>query len=240
MEPMATATLPQPDQPGLRAIAPAWHTAVVLLILFGLSALGERQQGLPTLVGHGRAAGYLSVIAVEWVLTAFIWLSIRRRGIGLRELIGGGWPSVRAVLRDVGIAVLYLIAAHLVLAGLGYLLKLTPTPGVRSLFPNGPIEDVLWVMLSLTAGICEEIFFRGYLQRQFTALTKSTVAGLILQGVVFGASHGYQGWKYMCNIAVYGCLFGLLAYWRRSLRPGMLAHAVQDTIGGLLGRHLLN
>jgi len=238
MEPMIAATPAQPDQAGHRAIAPAWHTVVVLLVLFGLSALGARQQGLPS-IGHGHVAGYLTVIVFEWLLTAFIWFGIRLRGMSLRELIGGSWPSVRAVLRDLGIAVLYLIAANLVLAGLGYLLKLTPTPGVRSLFPNGPIEDVLWVMLSLTGGICEEIFFRGYLQRQFAALTKSTAVGLILQGVVFGASHGYQGWKFMCNIAVYGCLFGLLAYWRRSLRPGMIAHVVQDTIGGLLGGHFL-
>ena len=100
-------------------------------------------------------------------------------------------------------------------------------------------RQVLYVMLSFTAGICEEILFRGYLQRQFAALTKSTAAGLILQGVAFGLAHGYQGKKYMLIIAVYGCLFGLLVYWRRSLRPGMTAHFVQDTLGGLVGRHFL-
>jgi len=238
MEPLAATTLAQPSQTGLRAIAPAWHTVVVLLVLFGLSAQGARQQGLPT-IGHGHVAGYLTVIASEWLLTAFIWFGIRQRGIRLRDLIGGSWPTARAVLRDLGIAVLYLIAANLVLQGLGYLLKVTSTPGVLSLFPNGPIEDAFWVILSLTGGICEEIFFRGYLQRQFAAMIKSTAAGLILQGVAFGVSHGYQGWKYMCVISVYGCFFGLLAYWRRSLRPGMTAHFVQDTVGGLLGRYLM-
>ena len=157
----------------------------------------------------------------------------------LRELIGGRWPSVRAVLGDLGIAVLYLIAANLVLAALGFLLKVTPSPGMRSIFPHGPAEVVTWVMLALTAGICEEILFRSYLQRQLAALTKSTAAGLMLQGVAFGAAHGYQGMRYMCIIAVYGCLFGLLAYWRRSLRPGMTAHFVQDAVGGLVGRHFL-
>jgi hypothetical protein len=178
-------------------------------------------------------------MAVEWLLTAFIWFGIQRRGMRLRELIGGSRPSVREVLRDLAIAVLFLIASHLVLALLGYLLKVTPSPGVRSLFPNGSTEIVLYVMLSFTAGICEEILFRGYLQRQFAALTKSTAAGLILQGVAFGLAHGYQGKKYMLIIAVYGCLFGLLVYWRRSLRPGITAHFVQDTLGGLVGRHFL-
>jgi membrane protease YdiL (CAAX protease family) len=88
--------------------------------------------------------------------------------------------------------------------------------------------------LALTAGICEETIFRGYLQRQFTAWTRNAAAGIVLQGVVFGAAHAYQGLNQVILIAVYGCLFGLLALWRKSLRPGMMAHFVQDAIGGLM------
>jgi membrane protease YdiL (CAAX protease family) len=176
---------------------------------------------------------------MEWALTAFIWFGIRRRGMRLQDLIGGSWPTVGSLLRDIGIAVSYLIAANLVLSVLGWLLKVTPGTGIRNVLPNGTAEMALWVMLALTAGICEEILFRGYLQRQFAALTKSTAAGLVLQGLAFGAAHGYQGVKYMCIIAVYGCLFGLLAIWRHSLRPGMMAHFIQDSVGGLAGRHLL-
>jgi uncharacterized protein len=221
------------------AVAPAWHTAVILLVLFGLSALSARQHGLISLGWGGHAASYVLVMAFEWLTTAFIWFAIRGRGLRLLDLIGGSWPSVKAVLRDLGIAVLYLIAANLVSAAIGFLLKVAPSSGLRNVLPNGPAEVALFIMLSFTAGICEEILFRGYLQRQFAALTKSTAAGLILQGVAFGLGHGYQGPKRMCIITVYGCLFGLLAYWRRSLRPGMTAHLVQDAIGGLVGRHFL-
>jgi hypothetical protein len=38
----------------------------------------------------------------------------------------------------------------------------------------------------------------------------------------------------MIVIAVYGCMFGSLAWWRKSLRPGMMAHFIQDAIGGLV------
>ncbi len=34
-------------------------------------------------------------------------------------------------------------------------------------------------------------------------------------------------------LAVYGCLFGYLAHWRRNLRPNIAAHFLQD---GLVGR----
>jgi hypothetical protein len=40
-------------------------------------------------------------------------------------------------------------------------------------------------------------------------------------------------------IAVYGCMFGALALWRRSLRPGIIAHFLQDSISGIfLARHM--
>jgi uncharacterized protein len=94
------------------------------------------------------------------------------------------------------------------------------------------------LLLVITAGLCEEVIFRGYLQRQFTALTQATIGGIVIQGIVFGASHGYQGWKYMLIITVFGIMFGLLAHWRRSLRPGIISHVLQDGVGGLLGRYL--
>jgi hypothetical protein len=66
---------------------------------------------------------------------------------------------------------------------------------------------------------------------------KTSLAGKMVSGSippVFGFSRGYQGWKLMLLITVYGVCFGVFARWRRSLRPGMLAHALQDTAGGVL------
>lgn len=235
---MVAETLNQPDHP--RAIAPPWHTVILLLVLFVFSALSARSRSFsPVNWAHGRVANYVSVLAFEWLLIAFIWVGIRRRGIRLRELIGGSWHSYWELLRDLGIAILFLFASNVVLAVLSFLLKAAPGSGVRGIFPSGRTEVVVYIFLALSAGICEEIIFRGYLQRQFAAVTRSTAAGLILQGVAFGAAHGYQGRKFMFVIAVYGCLFGLLAYWRRSLRPGMTTHFLQDAIVGLLGRHFL-
>jgi membrane protease YdiL (CAAX protease family) len=41
----------------------------------------------------------------------------------------------------------------------------------------------------------------------------------------------------MAVITVFGCLFGLLAQWRRNLRPGMIAHFLQDSSALLLRFH---
>jgi membrane protease YdiL (CAAX protease family) len=56
---------------------------------------------------------------------------------------------------------------------------------------------------------------------------------IVIQGLLFGVAHGYYSTA-MLAVTVYGCLLGLLAWWRKSLRPGMLAHGLQDAILGLV------
>jgi len=64
---------------------------------------------------------------------------------------------------------------------------------------------------------------RGYLLRGANDCQRVRVLGL--QAVLFGVSHGYQGLRPCLGITAYGLLFGLLAEWRKSLRPGIIAHA---------------
>jgi hypothetical protein len=42
----------------------------------------------------------------------------------------------------------------------------------------------------------------------------------------------------MFLIFIFGLLFGLLAWWRKSLRPGMIAHAWHDSLSGAVLRVL--
>ena len=93
---------------------------------------------------------------------------------------------------------------------------------------------MLWCLVSCTAGFCEEVLYRGYLQHQFAAWTGSAPAAIAIQAVIFGASHGYQGMKQMVIISVLGALYGILANWRRTLVPGMAAHVWSDIYGGWL------
>jgi membrane protease YdiL (CAAX protease family) len=206
----------------------------------GFSLAGAVSRNLRPLGGpHSRAAGYAVVIAFEWIIVAFIWYALSRRGISMRELIGGRWEKVSEILRDLGIGIAFLlVCGFAMVSGILHLLKAAPNQAIREMLPHSTTEIVLWIMMSATAGFCEEIIFRGYFQRQFSALTGFVRSGILLQGLVFGLAHGYQGWKFMLAIAIYGITFGLLAQWRRSLRPGMVAHFVQDSAGGLLARFL--
>ena len=75
--------------------------------------------------------------------------------------------------------------------------------------------------------------FRGYLQRQLAALTGSVTAGILLQAIAFGISHGYQGFTPMATTGSYRLVLGILAWWRGNIRASALAHAATDIVGGL-------
>jgi hypothetical protein len=204
--------------------------------MLALSAVSYYSRGLPS-VGRARnqILSYISVIIMEWLVLGFIWFGLRLRNQRLRVLLGENWGGAQKILRDLGLAVLFLIVANVILTALGHLLKAAPNQAIRSLLPHGRAQIAVYFLLTVTAGFCEEVIFRGYFQRQFSAWFKSAAVAITLQGIIFGASHGYQGPKLMLVIVVYGVMFGMLAEWRHSLRPGMIAHFLQDFLGGVVG-----
>ncbi len=118
--------------------------------------------------------------------------------------------------------------------GVHWLLGPSSAKSVNALLPQNGLEILLWILTSITAGICEELAFRGYVQQQFRVLTGSVAIAVLAQGVLFGLFHFYQGWKNVIVICVLGVLYGLLAAWRGSLRANVLAHAWSDVWEGWL------
>jgi len=66
------------------------------------------------------------------------------------------------------------------------------------------------------------------------AFTGSAPAGILISAAAFGVAHVYQGYRVGILIGLYGTMFGILAHWRGSVRPGMMAHAWQDSVSGIL------
>lgn len=234
----AVPSLPQQRKP----MASLRHTAGLVLIMLVLCLLGAYQQSRPgtgqNLVPSHRGIVplYVSLLLMEWALVWYVRAGTRRKGVPLRELIGGRWRGFTDVLRDLAIAT----AFWPIWEGVARLTHLALGPNSAKteavLLPRGPLEIVLWIAVSMSAGFCEELVFRGYLQKQLTALTGSGIAAVVGQAIVFGIGHGYQGAKQVVLITVLGCLYGGLALWRKSIRPGVLAHAWSDIFSGILSR----
>jgi membrane protease YdiL (CAAX protease family) len=133
-------------------------------------------------------------------------------------------------LFDVVLAIALWVIWFLILRSWDGLFGPGDAASINSLLPEQPIELVLWVVLSISAGFCEEVIFRAYFQKQFAALTRSVWIALFLQAGLFGISHGYQGAAAALKISIFGVLFGVFAWWRKSIRPGIIAHALTDIL----------
>lgn len=238
----AITNVQEPKAPERRLVAPLWHTVLMIVVLVAFSFMGAKSEH--KLAGeHGRIVQYTATILWEWFLVGYVWWGIRKHGVTIRELIRGRWKKVEDALLDVALAAGFWICAAVVLVSLAYLFGLAAPEKLKTareqldfLVPRTTRESFVWLALSCTAGFCEEVIFRGYMLRQFHALTNSRFAGVALQAVCFGAAHGYEGTERMVIIGVYGLMFGALAEWRRSLVPGMFAHAWHDALSGIAAR----
>jgi uncharacterized protein len=231
---------PVPEPRGARSV---WHyvyTLAVVAAMVFMSFAGAHQQG-QFAQKRGHVLFYVLTIGTEVVLLGIAYLGMRLSRMKLRDVIGGRWNSFEAFRVDVGIAFLFWIVSYLVLIGLALAMHQI-NPGavdegkktIQLLAPHGALELLLWISMSVVAGFVEEIVFRGYFQLQFASLLRNVWAGMFVSAAIFGLSHAYEGRQRMLLIFVYGAMFGTLAILRRSLRPGMMAHAWHDSFEGII------
>ena len=220
-----------------RPIAPAWHTAVVLAILAVFGWFGTWNAArLRAMGGTHHLPLYLQTLAFEWLLLGLVIWGVRRKGGPVAAVLGPRWGSAAEFGRDLVVAAAFWIVSLFGLAMIAHVLGMKgQQESIKFLVPRGPLEMGIWVALSCTAGFCEEAIFRGYLQNQFAAWTRRPAIAIALSAMVFGAGHLYQGTRPAVVITCYGAMFGALAWWRQSVRPGMMAHAWQDTVSGIVG-----
>jgi hypothetical protein len=230
-----------PESPASRpftsgAIAPWWHTGLLVAILVGGSLLSARQAHRAALGGH-HAARYGLTILSELVLLLLAWWGLRMRCVPIAEVLQFhcGW---RAWAEDLVAAAVFWITSAAILLAIGLILRVThlamPQKALMALAPRTGLELLLWIALSIAAGFCEEFVFRGYFLRQFSSLGAGAGLGVLASSLLFGVSHGYEGVAGMIAITVYGALFCVLVFMRRSLRPGMMAHAWHDIFSGVM------
>jgi membrane protease YdiL (CAAX protease family) len=252
---------PAPSAPS--TIAPVWHTVVLVAAIIALSIYSaSRVSAIHGPLN--RLATYGFTAAMEAAMLAWVIFGLRLRKTPLPSLLGSCPCNIRSIGSDLGFALAFWIASMMVLGTLSVAWSgieaalthqppatqtarqsaqapLTPNPSrldavreLARLAPANEKEIAAWALLCLLAGFVEEIVFRGYLQRQFSAWARGGVTiGVIASAVVFGAAHGYQGARSMVLLSVFGVLFSMLALHRRSLRPGIFAHAGHDFFAGL-------
>jgi len=177
-----------------------------------------------------RVPAYLSSAATLVVLGVAAWLVGAREegasGLGLGQAPVGPvlmWATV-LVVSGMGLVMAFRQAA--IVLGVG------ESAVLRSLMPRTARERGIFAVLSLTAGVGEEMAYRGY---ALTTLAGVAGAGwaAVITSLVFGVLHGYQGWLGVARTASLGGLlaWGYLA--SGSLWAPMAAHVVLDLVLGI-------
>jgi membrane protease YdiL (CAAX protease family) len=134
------------------------------------------------------------------------------REIGLGLLLGvGAWGAV--------------LVAAIVFAGIVVAL------GGEQALPKQPpalipfLAALPWglrLAISLSAGVVEELFFRGFLQPR---------VGIALSTMLFVFAHFSYGQPLMLvGIATLSLIYGLLVRWRQTIWPAIAAHALFDGV----------
>ncbi|SEM22882.1 hypothetical protein SAMN05192533_101513 [Mesobacillus persicus] len=96
------------------------------------------------------------------------------------------------------------------------------------------IEDnKMWTFVSWTAGITEEVIYRGFLIFALSHLfpTLSVWVIIILSSILFGLAHTYQGFSNVVRTTIFGLFFAVLYIGLDSILPLIVFHFLVDYIG---------
>lgn len=144
-----------------------------------------------------------------------------------------GWGRTLLIAFITTIAILgWFALGTMALASIG--LGTPDVSEILAMVTESGFHYILWVVLValFAAGFGEELLYRGFLMDRLQRLkgVGSTLWGpVIIQGLIFGVSHGYQSLAGVIITGVVGIGLGWLRMRVDSLMPLILAHMAVDT-----------
>jgi len=217
--------------------------AIVLVLVFpvwvawNIPHLARRVEADPL---NARTKEYLWGIANQWGLTlvligAWWWTGRPIREIGLRlpeTASAWSWSLVIAV----GGTAIFVQQALTALRSSDAQAKvreyIESQPGLRTLLPSTPREARVFIAAAITAGICEEVLYRGYLLWYLQSLMPRAAA-IAAAIVVFGVGHAYQGVRGILSTGVAGAIAMSVYLLTGSLLAPIVLHVALDIVNGL-------
>jgi membrane protease YdiL (CAAX protease family) len=110
---------------------------------------------------------------------------------------------------------------------------------LRLFLPETRRDFLLWIPVSLLAGIAEECAYRRTAFDLLVLIAGSPRFALVACVIAFAAAHLYQGWKAAAGIGLLGLLSHLAVFLTGGLYLSIVVHAAYDLLIGWLVMRLL-
>ncbi len=89
-------------------------------------------------------------------------------------------------------------------------------------------------LITLRAGIAEEVFMRGFVLERVTAISGKKWIAFFISTLLFGLLHYSQGYAGILIATAAGAMFALFYFWKRDLKTNIIAHFLIDFIPNVL------
>lgn len=210
----------------------------LLFPILGYGSYQRMQKQLAAGVADVRIHSYRKTMILEWSLLGavlLLWLQENRAPDALGFVPAAGWRFA------LGLAVALVIAALFAWQAWNYP-RAAPADreklrgqleSLRDFLPHTRRELRSFWFLSVAAGICEEVVYRGYLIWLLGSFAGTWFA-VLGSSAIFALGHSYQGFENMSRIFLVGLAMAALYLGTGSLWAPILLHAAGDIFQGLL------
>lgn len=216
------------------------YSMLVIILAIPLYCLWEGNKTELAVVSgeQSKLEAYASTMVLLWLPTLYLVIGLYSEQISTVEISLVWVGSTNNWLGALG-----------VLALTGYFaLNLIMTKNAKETHPTleAQLEHVAWLMprspkelmcftcgVSLSAGICEELLFRGFLWFLMTPFLGFWPA-LLVSSLLFGLAHAYQGGVHVLRTGVMGIILGVISWLTGTIWIAIAVHALVNIYGGLL------
>lgn len=218
-----------------------WDFALILLFLgIAVPLLGRRRvrqlMQIPSTTKMDRLSLYASTLAFQWIAAGVILWRTSAHEIRTSQL-GIAMPNPALVV-TVAVVLSALILLNQIMGLRRLVAQPANTQGIvpqlaLKLFPQDDVERLAFFALVATVALCEELIYRGFVQRVIQDWARSSIIVAVIGSAAFFAlAHLYQGRRGLVSTLAIGIIFSAIRAWTGSLLPCVVAHFVADiTIG---------
>jgi len=191
----------------------AWlHAAIVIFLIAVFPFVDRHFAKMAT-----RLQMYAAAMIVSWCVTIVLVATIPFRQLWFAPPLPAHAPVWLIV--EIVVVTLLIVLVSMKRGG--------QSRSIELMAPRSRTERIVFIFAALSAGVCEEIIYRGFMIRFFEQWSGLTAA-VVLAAVAFALAHVYQGLQGALLTFFLALLFTFLFFLGGSLWLPMLFHAVGD------------